>query len=81
MTLIETLLGAGYSEKEIYHHYSDLYIFVNDLTREVIEEWFTKQGLNKKLFVSTFRDQITGKPMFEIAFQYYDFRKESTNEN
>lgn len=27
-TLMETLIDAGYPREEMYHHYSDLYIFL-----------------------------------------------------
>lgn len=75
MTLIEKLLKSGYPENEIFHHYSDLYIFATPETKKIINEWFKDQGLNKDLFVSIFRDQITGKPMFDCAFQYYNFKE------
>ncbi len=72
MTLIEKLIEAGYPSKDIYHHYSDLYIFVTPLTTKIIDVWFEEQNLDKKLFVSLFRDNVTGKQMYDIAFQYYE---------
>lgn len=77
MTLIEKLIEAGYPNSDMYHHYSDLYVFVTPLTTQVIDEWFTEQKLNKALFVSRFTDQITGKPMYDIAFQYYKEEKDN----
>lgn len=68
--LIETLIEAGYPKEEIYHHRSDLYIYKTHLTKEVIDKWFKENGLKKRLFVSEFTDQITGLPMYDIAFQY-----------
>lgn len=38
--------------------------------KRVIDEWFKEEGLTRSLFVSTFRDQITGKSMYDVAFQY-----------
>lgn len=73
MTLIEKLIKAGYPPEEMYHHYSDLYIFRTPLTCKVVDTWFKESGLNRNLFVSCFRDNVTGKPMFDIAFQYYDY--------
>lgn len=70
MTLMEKLEAAGYPREEMYHHESDLYVYVNQLTNLVIDEWFKEEGLNRNLFVSAFRDQITGKSMYDIAFQY-----------
>lgn len=70
MTLMEKLEAAGYPRKEMYHHESDLYVFLTPLTKRVIDEWFKEKGLTRSLFVSTFKDQITGKPMYDIAFQY-----------
>ena len=70
MTLMEKLEAAGYPRDEMYHHESDLYVFLTPLTKRVIDEWFKEEGLTRSLFVSVFRDQITGKPMYDIAFQY-----------
>lgn len=72
-TLMEVLLDAGYSEKNFFHHYSDLYIFATPMTQQVINEWFQEQQLDRTLFVSKFRDQVTGRPMYDIAFQYDPF--------
>ena len=63
MTLMEKLEAAGYPREEMYHYESDLYVFLTPLTKRVIDEWFEENGLTRSLFVSTFRDQITGKPM------------------
>ena len=70
MTLMEKLEAAGYPRKEMYHHESDLYVFLTPLTKRVIDEWFKEEGLTRSLFVSTFRDQITGESMYEVDFQY-----------
>lgn len=70
ITLMEKLIESGYPANEIYHHCSDLYIFVTPLTKKVVDEWFKKQKLKRHLFVSTFTDQITGKLMYDCAFQY-----------
>ena len=70
-TLIEALNAAGISRSEMAHHCSDLYVFVTPITTAVINEWFEVQGLAKDLFVSVFKDQITGRRMYDVAFQYY----------
>lgn len=70
-TLIEALLEAGYPKEEIYHHYSDLYIYVTPTTTAVVDSWFAENKLHKHLFVSRFKDLITGRLMYDIAFQYY----------
>ena len=69
--LIEMLLEAGYPKDQIFHHYSDLYVFVSHLTKTVIDKWCKDNGYHRYLFVSTFHDQITGYLMYDIAFQYY----------
>ena len=38
-TLKEMLIEAGYPEREMDHHDSDLYVYVTPLTPKVIEEW------------------------------------------
>lgn len=72
MTLLEMLLNAGYPKDQVFHHYSDLYVFVTPTTKTVIEKWLKEKGLAKHLFVSTFSDQVTGKLMYEVAFQWYE---------
>ena len=73
MTLMERLLDAGYPRNEMYHHYSDLYIFATPLTNRVVNQWAADNGLHRQLFVTTFRDQVTGRLMYDIAFQYDPF--------
>ena len=69
--LLQTLLEAGYPKEDVYNHCSDLYVYVTPLTTSVINKWFAEAGLKKAVFVSTFRDNITGRPMYDIAFQWY----------
>lgn len=81
MTLMEKLVEAGYPKEDFFHHYSDLYIYANSMTQRVINEWFKKQQLDRTLFVSMFTDQITGKPMYDVAFQYTPYWEERSREN
>ena len=73
-TLMERLLEAGYPPEDIDHHYYDLYVYVTPLTTKVIAEWANENGyvgtLRDRVFVQTFKDQITGRMMYDIAFQY-----------
>ena len=67
-SLMERLLEAGYPPEDIDHHY------VTPLTTKVITEWADENGYDNNLlggiYVQTFRDQITGRKMYDIAFQY-----------
>lgn len=76
MTLMEKLLAAGYPREAMFSHQSDLYVFVTPLTTQVLDEWLKESGLSKKTFCSTFRDQTTGRAMYDCAFQYDDYWKE-----
>ena len=73
-TLIETLILAGYPEDQIFHHESDLYIFVwwhGKNFADVVRKWYRENGLSTSEFmIGHFKDQITGKPMLDCAFQY-----------
>lgn len=73
-SLMERLLEAGYPPKDINHYYYDLYVYVTPLTTKVITEWADENGYDNNLiggiYVQTFRDQITGRKMYDIAFQY-----------
>lgn len=75
-SLIEVLIEAGYPREDIYHHESDLYIYLTPLTKRVVDGWFKEQGLHRHLFVSTFTDQVTGRKMCDIAFQYLSWWEE-----
>ena len=68
--LMKRLVDAGYPKEEFFHHYSDLYIFATPLTQRVVNQWCKDNGYHRHLFVSTFRDQITGRTMYDCAFQY-----------
>ena len=73
-SLMERLLEAGYPPEDIHHHYYDLYVYVAPLTTKVIMEWADENGYDSNLrdgvFVQTFKDQITGRKMYDIVFQY-----------
>ena len=73
-TLMERLLEAGYPPEDIHHHYYDLYVYVTPLTTKVIAEWANDYGyssnIRDRLFVQKFKDQITGRMMYDIFFQY-----------
>jgi len=72
--LMERLLEAGYPPEDIDHHDYDLYVYVTPLTTRIVTEWANENGYDNNLrdgwFVQTFRDQITGRKMYDIAFQY-----------
>lgn len=69
-TLMKTLIDEGYPKENIFHHYSDLYVFVTPMTQRIINQWCKNNGYHRDLFVSTFYDQVTNKLMYDIAFQY-----------
>lgn len=73
-SLMERLLEAGYPPEDIDHYYYDLYVYVTPLTTKVITEWANENGYDGNLrdgvFVQKFKDQITGKMMYDVAFQY-----------
>ena len=69
-SLMERLLDAGYPAEEMYHYESDLYIFATNNTASVIQKWCKDNGLRRDLFCTFFTDQITGRPMYDCAFQY-----------
>lgn len=76
-TLLEMLIESGYPKKEIYHHYSDLYIFATPETDKIIDIWCKQHNFNRRLHCSKFRDAVTGKPMFDCAFCYYDMEEDN----
>ena len=73
-TLKEMLIEAGYPESEMYHpsYGSDLYVYVTPLTTKVIEEWCKAHDYRMAWHCPTFKDQITGKMMYDCAFQWYE---------
>lgn len=75
-TLMEMLIEAGYPKEEMDHHDSDLYVYVTPLTTKVIEEWCKAHDYRMAWHCPTFRDQITGKMMYDCAFQWYENQQE-----
>ena len=72
-SLMEILLEEGYPSEDIDHHCSDLYVYITPLTTRVIKAWLKYNGYTDTLngiMVQTFKDQITGRMMYDIAFQY-----------
>lgn len=76
-SLMERLLEAGYPPEDIHHYYSDLYVYVTPLTTKIITEWLNDNGHDSNLrdgvFVKTFRNQITGRKMYDVLFEYIPF--------
>ena len=76
VSLIDLLLEEGYPKEEIFHHGSDIYVFVTPLTTRVLEKWCDKNGWNRKLvkeksfLFDKFKDQVTERLMYNVAFQY-----------
>ena len=78
-TLKQMLLDAGYPKIEMFHHYSDLYVFVTPVTTRVIDEWCNEHGYTKNLHCPKFKDRITGKLMYDCAFQCYEEEKKDAH--
>lgn len=69
-TLMQRLLDAGYPREQMYHHESDLYVFVTPLTTEIIEKWYKEHRFSRTWHCPTFKDHVTGKQMYDCAFAY-----------
>lgn len=76
---MEMLIEAGYPKEEMDHHDSDLYVYVTPLTTKVIEEWCKAHDYRMAWHCPTFKDQITGKMMYDCAFQWYENQYEIGN--
>lgn len=76
MTLMEKLAEAGYAREDFFHHNSDLYVYATETTQRVLNDWFKEQNLDRNAFVKTFKDQITGRTMYDVAFQYTPYWEE-----
>lgn len=75
--LMQRLLDAGYPREEMYHGImngpvADLYVYANKITYRVIEKWCKDNGFDRRWNCPLFIDQITGEPMFDCAFQYFE---------
>lgn len=68
--LMQRLVDAGYPRSEMDHHGSDLYVFVTPVTTREIEKWCADHKYSITHFCPIFRDQITGRMMYDCAFQY-----------
>lgn len=70
--LLQRLLDAGYPKEDVFHHGSDLYVFVTPVTKRVVEEWCKEHGYSRSWHCPMFKDQVTGRAMYDCAFQYYE---------
>lgn len=77
-TMIELLLEAGYKKEDMFHHNSDLYIYVTPLTTKIVEEWCNLRQFRIEWHCPKFKDQVTGKQMYDCAFQYYEEDKNAS---
>lgn len=66
ITLMEALEKAGYPREQMFNHNSDLYVFVTPVTTRVINDWCVAEGISKEVFLETFKDNITGRPMYSL---------------
>ena len=72
-SLMEVLLEEGYPPEDNDHHEYDLYVYVTPLTTRVIKAWMKYNDYADTLnglLIQTFKDQITGRMMYDIFFQY-----------
>ena len=72
-SLMERLLEAGYPPEDIDHHSYDLYVYITPLTTGIIKAWMKDNNYTDNLngfLIQKFRDQITGRMIYDIAFQY-----------
>lgn len=79
-TLMKRLLDAGYPRENMFNHESDLYVYVNEISRPVVESYYKEHGWDRHWQAPIFRDQITGKPMYDCAFMYDDWLKDKEAE-
>lgn len=71
-TLKQRLIDAGYPEKEMDHHGSDLYVYVTPLTTGIIKAFYEEHNWILEHNVEKFIDIITKRPMYDCAFQWYE---------
>lgn len=55
------------AKQEVFNHESDLYVFVNDVTTKLVNQYTFKQN------VRTFTDNVTGKLMYDIPFAFVPY--------
>lgn len=68
--LMKMLVDAGYPRNEMDHHDSDLYVYVTPVSEKVTKAWCNSHGYRQSWQCPIFRDQITGKLMYECICCY-----------
>jgi hypothetical protein len=61
VSIYQQMLAAG---QECHNHSTDLYVYVNEVTRKIVAEYEFKSN------VTTFKSQTDGKMMYDIPFAY-----------
>ena len=75
----ETLLSSEYPRENISNHESDMYVYVTPLTTKLVKEFWPDDGM-RELFVKKFKDNVTGRHMYDIAFAYDPYWKDKKSE-
>lgn len=75
-SLYKALIEAGYPEEEMFHWKSDLYVFVTPLTTRIVEDWCKENSFDRTWHCPIFRDNVTGRAMYDCAFCYEPFFSE-----
>lgn len=74
ISFYEKLINSGYPVDKIGHHESDLYVEITPEVTALLEEWLAESGYEpirkNEFLISRFRDAITGRMSYDIAFQY-----------
>ena len=63
---MQRLLDAGYPREDVYHYYSDLYVYVTPLTTRVIKEWLADMFTSAPKTKSSVRTLKLSEHIFDL---------------
>lgn len=69
-SLMKRFLEAGIPPAQMFHHASDLYVYVNKTTLEIVNDWCRENGYDRGWSCPVFKSNIDGALMFDCAFAY-----------
>lgn len=69
-SLMARFIEAGLGKSDMFHHESDLYVYVTPVTEKIVTEYCKENGYDPKWMCPKFTSNIDGKRMYDCVFAY-----------
>ena len=69
-SLMARFIEAGLTKSDMFHHESDLYVYVTPTTAKIVADYCKENGYSQQWMCPRFINNVDGKAMFDCAFAY-----------